>query len=55
MSDLKQQLDAELSQIVRQYEDQGLSPDEIGDSLAWHLELAESRKGKTQLSHPADD
>lgn len=45
MSDeLKQELDAHLSELIRQYEDRGLSPNEIGDSLRWHGELAESRE-----------
>lgn len=55
MSDLKQQLDAELSQLVREYEDRGLSPDEIGDSLDWHSELALTRSQRQRHSVQADD
>lgn len=55
MSDLKQQLDAELSQLVREYESRGLSPDEIGDSLAWHYELAQSRTQRERVSMQSDD
>lgn len=55
MSTLKQQLDNELSQLIREYEERGLSADEIGDSLSWHLELAESREGNQRVSHHADD
>jgi hypothetical protein len=55
MSDLKQQLDAELSQLVREYEERGLSPDEIGDSLAWHMDLAHSRSRDESVVLHADD
>lgn len=55
MSDLKQQLDAELSRLVREYEERGLAPDEIGDSLDWHSELALSRSQRERASQPADD
>lgn len=40
---MKQELDAELSQLVRQYEERGLDPASIGDSLQWHATLATSR------------
>lgn len=43
MSTLKQELDEELSQLIREYEDRGLTSDDIADSLEWHVELAESR------------
>ena len=55
MSNLKQQLDAELSQLLREYEDRGLSPDKIGDSLEWHYELAQSRSTQDRVSQSADD
>lgn len=55
MSDLKQQLDAELSRLVREYEDRGLDPDEIGDSLDWHSELAITRSQRNCASVQADD
>jgi len=55
MSNLKQQLDAELSRLVREYEERGLSPDQIGDSLDWHSELAQSRSTRDRVSQSADD
>lgn len=57
MTDLKQQLDADLSRLIREYEDRGLSPDTIGDSLDWHSELARSRSSKQpeRQSMQADD
>lgn len=42
-NDLKQQLDAELSRLIREYDDRGLSSEEIEDSLQWHSELASAR------------
>lgn len=41
--ELKQELDAELSRLVREYDDRGLEPNEIGDSLHWHSQLASVR------------
>lgn len=55
MSDLKQKLDAELSRLVREYQERGLSADEIGDSLDWHSELAQSRAYEERVSVSADD
>jgi len=55
MSNLKQQLDTELSRLIREYEDRGLSADEIGDSLDWHSELAQSRSTRDRVTQSADD
>lgn len=49
-TDAKQDLDAELSRLIREYEDRGLDPAEIGDSLLWHSELARSRSGDEAVS-----
>lgn len=40
---LKQDLDEDLSQLVQNYEHQGLSANEIVDSMIWHAEVAVSR------------
>jgi hypothetical protein len=53
MTDMKQELDAELSQLVQQYEQQGMSPASIQDSLEWHVELVRSRRDGNRV--PADD
>lgn len=42
--DLQQELNAELSQLIREYEQRGLDPDEIGEALSWHSTLAASRR-----------
>lgn len=41
MSDeLKQELNTELSRLIREYDQQGMDPEDIGDALLWHSELA---------------
>lgn len=40
---LQQELDEKLSALVREYEEKGLSPEQISESLSWHEDLAESR------------
>lgn len=42
--ELKHELNEELSQLVRSYEDDGLPPTEISDSLSLYSELAETRR-----------
>lgn len=42
-SDLKQELDRDLSELIREYEKRGLASDDISDSMFWHSELARSR------------
>lgn len=48
-TELKQELDEQLSLLVREYEDRGLSSDDIADSLEWHADLAESRSNEHQV------
>ena len=43
MTNVKNDLNEELSTLIREYEARGLSADEISDSLSWHADLAESR------------
>lgn len=42
-SDLKQELDRDLSELIREYEKRGLASADISDSMIWHSELARSR------------
>lgn len=53
MSNLKQDFDEELSQLIKKYEKEDLSQREIADSLQWHYELAESNSQPEFV--PADD
>lgn len=41
--ELQQQFDEDLSKLLHEYEDLGLPPNKITDSLSWHAELARSR------------
>jgi hypothetical protein len=41
--DLKQELNAELSRLIREYDERGLDPDDIGEAMLWHSELATVR------------
>lgn len=45
----KQQFDADLSELIDRYEQQGLSDEQIVDSLEWHLDLARSRQGRRRI------
>lgn len=38
--DLRSSLNTELSQLIRQYDREGLEAETISDSLDWHSELA---------------
>lgn len=52
----KQEFDAALSRLIRQYTDDGLSHDDICDSLSWHLDLAASRTVESdRVQMQADD
>jgi uncharacterized protein Smg (DUF494 family) len=42
-NELQHELDAELSQLIREYEDRGLPAADIRDALLWHSELASTR------------
>ena len=44
--ELEQELNAELSRLMREYEDRGLDMDSIYEALSWHSTLAESRTGR---------
>lgn len=48
-TELKQELDEQLSLLVRKYEDRGMSSDDIADSLEWHAELADSRSNEHRV------
>lgn len=51
-SELKEQFDEQLSQLLRTYKHKGLSYTRMADSLDWHLELAQSRSnGHTDRSN----
>lgn len=54
-NDLKQELDQQLSVLVREYQSRGLSTDEICDSLSWHEELAQVRNTEQSLEHVMAD
>lgn len=51
--DMKQELDARLSELIHEFEERGLSHDDISDSLFWHYELEESRS-ETILTELSD-
>lgn len=42
-TDLKNELNSQLSTLIREYQESGLEPEEISESLLWHSELARTR------------
>lgn len=54
MSDLQQEFDEELSRLLREYQDRGLSFEEMIESLDWHYDLALVRQSKQQDSTDPD-
>lgn len=43
MSELKDELNTELSRLIREYKSEGMSSEDIRDSLDWHADLALAR------------
>ena len=52
MSTPKQELNTELSRLIREYKERGLSPSEISDALIWHSELANSQSTGSSVGEP---
>lgn len=49
VDELKQDLDEDLSQVVHEYQERGLSPSHILDSMLWHAEVTASRSEDEQV------